>query len=263
MLSLSELSAQRYALEAAHEDTQDPLRPLSIALTSVQSALAIELRLDSWFEGFKASVPGALYRPELSRTQSALDNEDTGKIFPVAFQFPAISIAISTVYYWFALMATQAHLCFTYADISRLVAGLDAAGRESFSCTCEDESQQPCLRHFSTHQLPPLGPRESWPGTTAYNLAQSVEYFMEHGMNQMAHREIIPALVMVQAFWTCAPGDWSREVAWVEERMSSIGHGHGHTKPCPSGCVRRPINKDLQAYVCALYSERSSRRGRN
>ncbi|OIW22966.1 hypothetical protein CONLIGDRAFT_145590 [Coniochaeta ligniaria NRRL 30616] len=238
LLGLPDLSAQRHA----QWTTQNPLGVLSGALASVRSGTIMEAGLEKWFDSFKATVPGALYHPELSKFDSAVDSPDTGRIFPVAFQFPAFVIANNLVYYWVALMAVQAHLCFTYAMLTQLVAMLDAAGRETFSCTC-DGSEAPCLQHFSMERLPALGHRELWPRTTAYNIAQSVEYFMEQRQQGFGPGEIVPALALVQGFWRCAPGDWNREVAWVDDMIKRIreqGVSIG-------GCLGKSVKQDLQA----------------
>jgi hypothetical protein len=240
-LNISQLSAQDHALQ----NSEDSLDVLRVALQSIHTGLEMELRLDGWLAKLKTTVPGAMYRSELSKMSNEADNPEAGRVFTVAFWFPAPAIAITVVYYWVTSMCVSAHLCHLYEELSKFSAGLDAAGRNTFRCSC-DGPHGACLRHFSMEQLPALGRRADWPRTTAYNIAQSAEYFMEQSSSDSSVcGEIVPALVMVQGFWKHSPGDWSREIDWVEDKICRIRNGRTGV----TGTIRRAIKDDLTGYV--------------
>jgi len=219
LLDIPDLSAQRQALES----TTDPHQILSGALESIRDGQRMESTVEEWFNHFKDTIPGSLYHPELSNVDSVVDDSDSGKLFPVAFHFPAFIVGQSLVFYWVAVLSVHAHLCFTYEILARLSAMLDSLGRESLSCSCDGtEKPRHCLRHFTMELLPSLGPREQWPRGAAYNICRSVEYFLLDKTRGFGPAGVLPALTMVKGFWKHAAGDWSREIAWVNDMLSRI-----------------------------------------
>ncbi|KAK0733039.1 hypothetical protein B0T26DRAFT_3941 [Lasiosphaeria miniovina] len=218
LLDIPELSAQREGLQ----HVRNPRLFLATAVGTIRQGYMIEGALDEWFIRFKATVPGALYHPELSKIDSLVDNPDSGKLFPVAFRFPAFVIGQNVLYSWVAKLTLHAHLCFTYAILERSLGILDALGRSNFSCTCDAGAEPLCLRHFAMDLLPPLGRRSQWPRETAYNICQSVEYFMGNPVRALSPASVLPALAVVKGFWKHAPGDWSREISWIDSRLEII-----------------------------------------
>ncbi|KAK3375657.1 hypothetical protein B0T24DRAFT_676581 [Lasiosphaeria ovina] len=218
LLDIPELSAQRERLQ----HIRNPHLFLATAVGTIRQGYMIENALDEWFVRFKATVPGALYHPELSKIDSLADNPDSGKLFPVAFRFPSFVIGQNVLYSWVAKLTLHAHLCFTYEILERSLGILDALGRSNFSCTCDAGAEPLCLRHFTMHLLPPLGHRSQWPRETAYNICQSVEYFMENPVRALSPASVLPALAVVKGFWKHAPGNWSREILWTDSRLEII-----------------------------------------
>jgi hypothetical protein len=69
---------------------------------------------------------------------------------------------------------------------------------------------------------------DDWPRTAAFNICQSVEYFLIDKMRGFATASIVPPLAWVKGFLGNAPGPWDRHIAWVDEmlgRMAADGHG--------------------------------------
>jgi len=222
LLDMPGLSHQRKAVE----NMTDPQQILAYSKANVVEGQRLESKLNGWLEGYKSTVPGALYHPELSKIDSTVDSPEAGKLFPVAFRFPAYIVAQSMVYYWVGLMSVQAHFCFTYNTISQLLTTLDSIGRDKLPCTCtcglEDEGMGCCLQHFTMQMLPPLGHREDWPRTTARNICQSVEYFFQDKLRGFVAARVLPALALVKGFLRYARGDWTREIAWIDEMLGRI-----------------------------------------
>jgi hypothetical protein len=183
--------------------------------------------LADWFAHFEATVAGPLYYPELSRVNSTADSPELGKVFPVAFYYPAFIVAQTLVFYWIALIIVHAHMCLMYKKLARLVALLDTV-KDDISCTCsgtddnDSAAAMTCLRHFAVELLPPLGHRMEWPRTPARNICQSVEYFLQDQMRGVGPVSVLPALVAVKAYWRFASGDWSREILWINDMVGKI-----------------------------------------
>lgn len=231
LLDIPDLSAQRQALGSQ----RDPQELLYNASVSIREGQRIELAVHEWFDRFRSTVPGPLYHPELSKMDSFVNSSDSGKLFPVAFRFPAFVVGQNLIYYWVALMSVYAHLCLTYAILVDLLTILESMGRSNLTCTCNDDTGTGagagtedqaaaalCLQHFTMKLLPALDHRQRWPRVIAYNICQSVEYFMQDELRGFGPASILPPLVLVRGFWTHAPGDWSREMAWVDNMLGYI-----------------------------------------
>ena len=219
LLVIPNLSAQRQALQRM----ADPQAFLYNALATISDGQKIESLLEEWFNDFKASVDGPLYHPELSTIKSKADSHELGKLFPVAFHFPTFLVGQNLVYYWVALMNVHAHFCFTYETIARFLSTLEAMDRDHLPCICQDVTRSPiCLQHFNMGLLPALDYREEWPRTVAYNICQSVEHFLLRKTRGFGHVSALPALALVKGFWKHTPGDWSREMAWVDDMLDRI-----------------------------------------
>jgi hypothetical protein len=217
----------------AHSDelpkSTSPPQRLRGSLLSIRQAYQMESQLSDWFASFEASTSGALYYPELSKFGSVTENLELGKVFPVAFHFSTFAVAQHMLYYWIGLIIVQAHLCFTYKELSHFMATLDPI-RDALPCTCfdtdgtgaDDGFPTNCLQHFEMKLLPPLGHRFDWPQTIARNVGQSMEYFLEDGLPGFGSASALPALAVVKGYWEALPGDWSRELTWAEDMFSRI-----------------------------------------
>lgn len=218
-------------LSKAAEMMSDPPSILSKSLQAIREGERLEASLERWFAQFKMTAPGPFYSPQLSKHESVVDTPESGKLFPVAFHFSSFPIGQILIYYWMGLMTIQAHMCFTYARLGKLVTTFDTIERAEFPCTCDgvDSSnlndttaRSHCLQHFTMTSIPPLGQRQEWPWTTAYNICQSTEYFINSQRKGFGPATVIPALALVGGLWGAWPGDWSRHRAWVEDMLRRI-----------------------------------------
>ncbi|KAK2826883.1 hypothetical protein FQN49_007358 [Arthroderma sp. PD_2] len=147
--------------------------------TAIEEGHKAEYLLQQWFESFQVALPAPLYHTELSTIETAADNTERGKLFPVAFRFPDFMVGQSLVLYWVALMTVQGSLYWTYATLTRLATNLDFIGRGALSCTCGETAKGTarCLQHFTVDDLPEID--HTGPRTAAYNICQSAEYFVK------------------------------------------------------------------------------------
>lgn len=225
---MPELPTQREALETM----TDPRRLVDSAVAMLHEGQKIEAALDDWFEGFRATVPGSLYHARLSTLDSAVDDAESGKLFPVSFHFPAFVVAQNLVFYWVAQVYIRNHLCLTHAQMARFTATLDAMDTSSLPCSCgaseDGEAVVACLQHFTAESLPAFERRDNWPFTPALYVCQSVEYFFRDEMQTtgpkiVMSKVVMPALMIVRSFWERnPPGTWDRHVAWVDDMQVRI-----------------------------------------
>lgn len=200
------------------DNVTDPERILLETLASIREGLQIEELLTQWHTRFKETVAGPLYYPELPKRKYEIDDSDLGKVFPVAFRFHDFDIAQNLVFYWMALLCVHAHLGWLYGTLARLTGALDLI-RADLPCTCDSD----CLKHFTMDELPVLGDRLDWPRTTAYNICQSVDYCLQNHGRGFRPVSVLPVLSVVKGHWIHWPGDWSREIAWIDENLSMLG----------------------------------------
>lgn len=200
----------------------------SRCLHAVDVGWEMEARLETWFRCFRTIVPGPLYIPELRGPGAFIDEEDREALFSVSFRFPTFAIGQNPIYYWVALMSIHAHLCFTYEMLARLASRLDSVGRGGIPCLCGGQlitsgrASQPCLRHFKQALLPSLGHRKKWYHDTAFKICQSTDYFLRDDLGGFGPTSMLPALAIVRGHWRYAPGDWTREMKWVETILRRI-----------------------------------------
>lgn len=196
-----------------------PLEQFPVILEGIREALVIEDRLATWYTDFRQTITGPLYYPELSKREYKIDKGGSGKVFPVAYRFPALGVAQNIVFYWSALLSVHAHLGWMYKELAANLSMLEPIRAESL-CRCGSE----CLVHFRMESLPPMGDRSEWPRTLAYDICQSIEYCLEDHGPEFSPASVMPALTIVKWHWIYWPGDWSREIAWVGEVLSRLEH---------------------------------------
>jgi hypothetical protein len=183
--------------------------------------------LEAWFVKFEAAAAGPLYHPELSSLNSAADSAELGRVFPVAFYFPSFGVAQTLVFYWAAIILVHGHISFMHEKLAHLVELL-ATMKENrplrSSYTDDDNSTAAIIRlhHSAADLLSSLGSSIEWPPTPARNICQSVEYFLQEQMRGEGPISVLPALVIVKAYWKLTPGDWHREILWVEDMLRRI-----------------------------------------
>jgi hypothetical protein len=183
--------------------------------------------LADWFTKFEATAAGSLYYPKLSNMNSAGDSPELGKVFPVAFYFPAFSVAQTLIFYWTALIVVHGHMCFVYERLAHLVELLVTAKEgmqfmSGYPDSNDSAAAMMCLHHSATDLLSSLGSSTEWPRAPARNICQSVEYFLQEKMSGEGPLSILPALLIVKAYWKFTPGDWSHEMLWVDDMVSKI-----------------------------------------
>lgn len=205
---------------------------LAALLRSIRESWRVDAELDAWFAALEGSVSGSLYWPVFARIKTPADDGEQGQLFPVAFRFPSLIIAHTLVLYWTAAVILRQYLCYLYQRVEELVGDTEALGAAPCTCVLDGQGANPevatadgptaCLRHFKKHELPPLRHRKDWTKTVARDLCQSVEYFLEDSMRCLGPAAILPSLMAVGWLLEHEPGDWARELTWVNYMMGLV-----------------------------------------
>jgi hypothetical protein len=216
-----------YSQSDAAEVATNTHEKLSKTIENVRESQHMGQCLADWFKKFEATSAGSLYYPEYSNISSAADSPELGKVFPVAFYFPAFSVAQTLVFYWSALIVVHGHMCFVYERLAHLVELLVSAKEDrqftsGYPDSNDSEAAMTCLHHAATDLLSSLGSSIESPLSPARNICQSVEYFLQEKMRGEGTISILPALLIVKAYWRFTPGDWSHEKLWVDDMISNI-----------------------------------------
>lgn len=222
-LEIPLLSAQSDAAEVATNTHEKLFKTIE----NVRESQRMGTCLADWFSKFEATSAGSLYYPKLSKMNSPADNPELGKAFPVAFYFPAFSVAQTLVFYWAALIVVHGHMCFVYEKLAHLVELLVRAKEDrqftsGYPDSNDSEAAMTCLHHAATDLLSSLGSSIEWPCAPARNICQSVEYFLQEKMRGEGPLSILPAILIVKAYWKFTPVDWSHEILWVDDMISKI-----------------------------------------
>ncbi|KAH7144321.1 hypothetical protein B0J13DRAFT_42182 [Dactylonectria estremocensis] len=189
----------------------------------LQGCLRFESNLGTWLSVFRVAAAGPLYWPELSTTASETDSPELGKLFPVSMCFPSFRVAETMVLFWTLRVLLHFH---AYKIQQKLYAAQETVS-EYYDET-HGMSQYVVVdmtaQHFPPAEvlLPPLGHQEESYQTSARYICQSVEYVSRIKPRNLGPNTMLPSLVVVRAILSIAPGDWARELAWVNETLSRI-----------------------------------------
>jgi hypothetical protein len=209
------------------ETCQYKILPCIIDITEL--CWKIDSQLNQWYRNFETFVAGPVYWPMLSTSDNPVDNVESGRVFPVAFDFPSYDVAQVMILYWLALLLVHPILCHMYERLERF-AGVE---QEDIECSCIKHPipetadiivgiSSICRRHIVMDKLPPLDYRTEWARGAAQNICQSAEYFMHEKLGELGPFIFLPRLLIVREFLVFASGDWTRELSWINILMRKI-----------------------------------------
>jgi hypothetical protein len=166
---------------------------------------SLDGQLLGWNEKLKTQVQGQLYWTVPSVADNPADNPVVGRIFPLAFQFPSLSIAQLLLLYWSMLIL----LYRTIQDIQQRLKGQVTSGpaiQHSFDLHARDKSQC-CSDHSDTSA--------STDGISllAKNVCQSFEYCYRSENGTLGLQSTVFPLWVAQNFYE-SQSDRDRELAW-------------------------------------------------
>ena len=193
-------------------------------LKMVNRCWKIDADLEEVFSKLEASTLGPLYWPELAKGIGSIEDEELGKIFPVAFHFLNLKMSYTMMMYWGTALILWSGLCQLYQAIYKL--DLDSQDIDCFCLRCDksksdaDNEADAHLHKFDISSLPPLEHRANFP-SLARNICQSVEYCMQESMGQVGAFSAAAPLAIALDNLRNLPG-CSREAAWAQAAMANI-----------------------------------------
>lgn len=204
---------------AAEFNNVDPKEALSKVLKVINSAWQLDAKFKTFYVEFEGELPGQLYWPELSQgTITTSDEEELGKVFPVAFQFVNMKIAHICVLHWASTAILWAGMLYLYKVIIGLQAQQAIIQPLDEESPIYDESYSPPA--FNMDQLPPLEHRADI-SANAKNICQSVEYsILNEDESPWTTRAVFPLKVAIEALHD-TPG-YEREEHWGIAAMEKI-----------------------------------------
>ena len=210
--------------ELSREISLSRIMPLVVNIMDL--CWRIDFQLKDWYDRFQTCVGGPVYWPKLSASGSPVDDIESGKVFPVAFDFSSYDVAGAMVLYWLALLMVHPILCHMYERLENLI----GEGQKTMECSCFEDpipetahiAPSICLRRFTMDNLLPLSYQTEWARGPARNICQSAEYFMQEKMGELGPAIFLPRLISVREFLFYASGDWTRELTWIKNLVSKI-----------------------------------------
>jgi hypothetical protein len=148
------------------------------ALKVVDSCWRIDTELRAIWKDLSDSVEGPLFWPEFSTLDNPADDE-LGKVFPVAYVFPNLSVSHMCTLYWSICIILWGGMFHLYVALATMQPPEEKDGStspESEGCNCTT-AVHICNQYatlFDITALPPLQGRD--PLAPAQNICQSFEY---------------------------------------------------------------------------------------
>lgn len=193
-------------------------------LKMVNRCWKIDADLERFFSKLEANTLGPLYWPELSKGIGSVEDDEFGKVFPVAFHFLNLRMSYTVMFYWGTALILWSGLCQLYQAIYQL--DLNCREIDCFCLSCDGKmpgvegNTDSHLHKFDLSKLPSLGHRANFP-SLARNICQSVEYCMQESMGQFGAFSAAAPLAIALENLKTLPG-CSREAAWAQAAMTKI-----------------------------------------
>lgn len=222
MAQLPDVIADGYALigslgQMTGTEVIDPMSILTKALEIINRAWQVDAKFRAFYTALERENPGQLYWPELSAGIITTDDEEElGKVFPVAFQFLSIKYAHICVLFWASTAILWAGMSYMY----KVIAGFQSTPSPQTPDTASTESGSSSQPGFSMDLLPPLEYRTDL-SIPAKKICQTVEFTIRHeDQSPWATRAVFPLKVCIEAFHD-TPG-CEREMRWSIAAMKKL-----------------------------------------
>ncbi|EXJ86360.1 hypothetical protein A1O3_03311 [Capronia epimyces CBS 606.96] len=201
---------QRQGELLAYMDSDSRLR---LATEMITKCWKMDRDLASFHDELVRSQAGPLYWPELARGQICDEDGEDGRLFPVAFHFPHLSVAHTLLVFW----ACQTMLWQGMYQLYRVMATL----RGSFATSSRSKEllfEPDASTRFS--DLPALEHRIDF-AAPARNIFQSVEYCLLDEMKDHGPKSIAASLRIANETLKHHLA-YRRDVLWAEEAMVKV-----------------------------------------
>jgi hypothetical protein len=192
----------------------------------------MDIILQEVYDDLEKEFSSPMYWSVLATEPNTADDPIRGKVFPVAYNFPNMTVARSLMLYWACRLLVWAGFLFLYRGILELeIEAADARCSNYPDCAMFDDGMCYC-RHlvekpagcykFDPSLLKPLDYRTDL-RLLIYNVCQSVEYCLKSGLTMFSSWSAGTPLSFVYETTKAFPG-FERELAWMEATLRKLQH---------------------------------------
>ena len=215
---------------------KDPALALANRLKVIEECVELNRRFDSWYEELRKEIPGPLYHSRFSTMTTLADDEEHGKVFPIAYEFPSLRIAHTTAMYWSLSSVLHGILLMVLGALqpSAQESYLGPSGqrhacanhKDAARCDCESKAPGPS----PGAEVPNLSSLPSWEDSVricesaAANVCQSIEYYLRDESGTIGSAWAIFPLRAVMQFYHRRGG---RELQWCAAVFQKLSEGKG------------------------------------
>jgi len=177
----------------------------SVVMRLLERCSSLNAQLLAWNEKLKTEVHGSLHWTVPSEAESPADDPVLGRIFPFAFQFPSLNIALLLLLYWSTLILLHR----TTQDIQKILKRQTTSGTVMHSIGLQDRGRNELFSEYSY-------PSDDRIALLANNICQSLEYCSSTKNGTLGPQSTMFALWVAQNFYE-SQSDRDRELAWCTE----------------------------------------------
>ncbi|OCT54613.1 C6 zinc finger domain-containing protein [Cladophialophora carrionii] len=187
----------------------DPHSKLQLATEMIWKCWKMDSELQSVYDSLEACHQGPVCWPELAREKDLHGDSEDGMLFPVAFQFPNLSIANTVIIYWAVQVILWHGMWQLYRLLDELKLHFTAAAKVGDGHAVSTLFDFPPLEHRADFAAP------------CRNIFQSVEYALQDSLLDQGPKSVACPLRI--AYETLRPyPKFKQEIAWAEHAKAMV-----------------------------------------
>ncbi|EEA28691.1 conserved hypothetical protein [Talaromyces marneffei ATCC 18224] len=207
-----------------------PVEKLESWLESLAKCWKMDSTLQDVYKEYETDFPQPMYWSVLSKETNSADDSIRGKVFPVAYRFPNMTVARSLMLYWAISLLICNGLSLLYQGIASLEFDAGDSHCSNFPecelfydnmCHCRYLRLQPLGSYkYDISHFPSLGHRAD-PRISISDVCQSIEYCFDTDIAVWGTWSAGTPLTLVYETVKYLPG-LEREVRWMEATLRKL-----------------------------------------
>lgn len=207
-----------------------PLKRLEFHLGCITKCWEMDSILQGVYNDLEKEFSSPMYWSVLATEPNSADDPIRGKVFPVAYHFPNLTVAGSLMLYWSCRFLVWTGFFFLYSGIVNIeIEAADARCSNFPDCAMFNDDMCHCRYlvaksagwyQYDQSLLKPLDNRTDL-RLLAYNVCQSVEYCLNSGIPLFGSWSVSTPLSFVYETIKHFPG-FERERAWMEATLRKL-----------------------------------------
>lgn len=207
-----------------------PTRKLEFHIDSIAKCWEMDSTLQEVYNSLKEDFPSPMFWSVLATEPNPADDPVRGKVFPVSYQFPDLTVARSLMFYWSCRLMVWTGFFYLYRGILNIEIEEAEARCQNYpkcailsetTCHCRHlVAKSPGRYQYDQARLRPLDFRTDLKSLTD-NVCQSVEYCMKTGIGVFGLWSVSTPLTIVYETAKNFP-NFDREIAWMEATLREL-----------------------------------------